>query len=206
VSDRSSIEIRSYRTVFALERRIYRIDHLRLNPGGVPVRGVIYGVMLSLAVLVLAHLPLAEQLLAVLPWYLRVSVLPWGAAALLTVIRVEGRSFHLAAYAIARHTLAARRLRGLRPCRSPAPGGRWHPPELLLLADGSDPRLRRLRFTGPGAALITVSHACTASRVGARLGAARLAVYPVSPQRQLTSGRVLKLERGVRLDVHGATG
>ena len=36
------IEIRSYRAVFDLERRIYRVDRLRLNPGGVPVRGVVY--------------------------------------------------------------------------------------------------------------------------------------------------------------------
>ncbi len=36
------IEIRSYRRVFDLERRIYSVDQLRLNPGGVPVRGVLY--------------------------------------------------------------------------------------------------------------------------------------------------------------------
>ncbi len=36
------IEIRSYRAVFDLERRIYRVDQLRLNPGGIPVRGVVY--------------------------------------------------------------------------------------------------------------------------------------------------------------------
>jgi hypothetical protein len=35
------MDIRSYRAVFDLERRIYRIDRLRLNPSGVPVRGVI---------------------------------------------------------------------------------------------------------------------------------------------------------------------
>ena len=35
------IEVRSYRTVFDLERRLYRIDRLRLNPGGVPVRGIV---------------------------------------------------------------------------------------------------------------------------------------------------------------------
>ena len=33
------MEVRSYRRVFDLERRIYRVDRLRLNPGGVPVRG-----------------------------------------------------------------------------------------------------------------------------------------------------------------------
>jgi hypothetical protein len=33
------MEIRSFRRVFDLERRIYRVDRLRLNPGGIPVRG-----------------------------------------------------------------------------------------------------------------------------------------------------------------------
>ena len=36
------IEIRSYRRVFDLERRVYSVDRLRLNPGGVPVRGIVY--------------------------------------------------------------------------------------------------------------------------------------------------------------------
>ena len=45
-------------TVFDLERRIYRVDRLRLNPGGVPVRGVIYLLLIILAALITARLPL----------------------------------------------------------------------------------------------------------------------------------------------------
>ena len=36
------MEIRSYRRVFDLERRVYSVDRLRLNPSGVPVRGIVY--------------------------------------------------------------------------------------------------------------------------------------------------------------------
>ena len=41
--------IRSYRRVFDLERRIYRVTRIRLNPGGIPIRGVVY--LLALVVL-----------------------------------------------------------------------------------------------------------------------------------------------------------
>ena len=45
---------------------------------------------------------------------------------------------------------------GARPCA--APGVRWRPEEILLLPDGSDGEMRRLRYTGPGAVLVTTAH------------------------------------------------
>jgi hypothetical protein len=142
-------EIRSYRSVFDLERRIYRIDRLRLNPGGVPVRGVVYGLAVLAALALAARTPLLGDAVRALPWYVRELLLPAASAGLLTLIRVEGRPFHLAAAALVRHALGPRHLSGLRPCA--APGRRWRPDELLVLPDGSDARLRRLRYTGPGA-------------------------------------------------------
>jgi hypothetical protein len=170
------IEIRSYRAVFELERRIYRVDRLRLNPSGVPVRGVVYFLVLLLAALLAEHLPLAGALAGALPWYVRDLALPCLSAALLTVIRIEGRPFHLAAHALVRYTTGPKRLTGMRPCRSGgwagqssfdlAPGERWHPSELLLLPDGSDGRLRRLLYTGPGAVLVAVAHERAEWRMG----------------------------------------
>ncbi len=168
-----------------------------------PVRGVVYGVAAGLLLLVLGRLPLSGTLLALLPWYVRDLALPVGMAALLSVVRVEGRAFHLAAYALARHACSARRLRGLNRCSAPPPGRRWRTPELVLLADGSDSRLRRLRFSGPGAALIGVAHRCSARE---RLGGEtrlRLNVRSAGAQRRLREARVLKLPAGGRLDVYG---
>jgi hypothetical protein len=108
-----AIEIRSYRSVFDLERRIYRIDRLRLNPGGVPVRGAVYCIFLLLGVLLAGATPLVGVAVRALPWYLRELALPLGAAALLSVIRVEGRPFHLAARALLRYATGPRRLAGL---------------------------------------------------------------------------------------------
>ncbi|MFI5003492.1 MAG: hypothetical protein ACHQE6_00620 [Solirubrobacterales bacterium] len=146
------MEIRSYRAVFDLERRIYRVDRLRLNPGGIPVRGVVYCLAILASIALLGALPLLGAAVRALPWYLRDLALPVGGAGLLTVIRIEGRPFHLAAAALLRHALGPRHLAGLRP-RAPA-GSVWRPEDLLVLPDGSDARLRRLRYTGPGAVLV----------------------------------------------------
>ncbi len=141
-------EIRSYRSVFDLERRIYRIDRVRLNPGGVPVRGVMYWLAILAATLIVGRVPLVGAVLHVFPWYMRELALPALAAALLSVVRVEGRPFHRAAVALARYAVAPRYVCRWRPCA--APDCRWAPAELLVLPDGCGARLRRLRYTGPG--------------------------------------------------------
>lgn len=162
-------EIRSYRSVFDLERRIYRIDRVRLNPGGVPVRGVLYFLAVLLTLTCAARIPLLGEVLRALPWYGRELVLPALCAGLLTLIRVEGRPFHLAALALLRYAAGPRHLSGL--CACAAPGQNWLVGELLMLPDGSESRLRRMRYTGPGAV------------------------------RRPASGKVLVLERGARLHV-----
>ncbi len=162
-------EIRSYRSVFDLERRIYRVDRLRLNPTGIPVRGVVYWLAILATCALTSWLPLLGAALDLLPWYLRYLALPAASAALLTLIRIEGRAFHLAAAALLRYTFGPRHLSGMAPCAGP--GRRWQPPELLILPDGSDARLRRMRYTGPGAA------------------------------RRPVGGQVIVLDRGMRLRV-----
>ncbi|MCW2969821.1 MAG: hypothetical protein JWO23_948, partial [Solirubrobacterales bacterium] len=96
------MEIRSYRRVFELERRLYRVDRLRLNPGGVPIRGVVYFLALLAACLIVGVVPLLGAAARALPWYLRDLALPGATAVVLCVIRVEGRPFHLAAHAVVR--------------------------------------------------------------------------------------------------------
>lgn len=162
-------EIRSYRSVFDLERRIYRVDRVRLNPGGIPVRGVIYWLAIVLAVTVASRLPLVADVLDAFPWYIRELALPALGAGMLSLIRIEGRPFHLAARALVGYAFGPRQLCALRPCA--APGKRWRPEELLVLPDGSGARLRRLRYSGPGAV------------------------------REPASGKVLVLSRGAHLDV-----
>ena len=70
------MEIRSYRRVFDLERRVYSVDRLRLNPSGVPVRGVVYFVAVVAVVLASSSLPLLGTGLGLAPWYLRDLLFP----------------------------------------------------------------------------------------------------------------------------------
>jgi len=202
-------EIRSYRRVFDLERRIYSIDQLRLNPGGIPVRGVIYFLVIVIAALLAGTLPGVRSVAATLPWYVRDIALPGAGATVLSVIRLEGRAFHLAAHALVRHWLGPRHLAGGRGCR--AVGGFWWAPELVLLPDGSDSRLRRMRYTGPGAVLVCVEHARGGpvrehERTGVARGAGRRAVTlrQLAPPRAGERAQVLALGRGARLNVRSA--
>jgi hypothetical protein len=163
------MEIRSYRHVFDLERRIYRIDRVRLNPGGIPVRGIVYFVVLLAASVAAERLPLAGIAASAVPWYVRDIALPALIAALLTVVHLEGRPFHLAVRALLRFHCAPRRIAGLatgldRARTSPRPGEQWRPASLLMLPDGSEGGARRLRYAGPGALLVAVAHERRAAR------------------------------------------
>ena len=198
------MEIRSYRRVFDLERRIYRVDRLRLNPGGVPVRGVIYFLGILVAALISGRLPLVAVPAGMLPWYVRFLALPVLSAGVLTMIRIEGRPFHLAAYALVRYRAAPRRLAGV--CRRGSPHGRWHPAEIVLLPDGSDSTMRRMHYTGPGALLVAVEAECSGRASGqrslrfrARGLRAELILRALPGGRVLSRGKVIALSPGARL-------
>jgi hypothetical protein len=196
------MEIVSYRTVFDLERRIYRIDRLRLNPGGLPLRGIVYFAVIAVVALLIAKLPLIGTLARDMSWYLRDLAAPGAVAALLTIVRVEGRPFHLAVRALAFYALSPRHLAGLRPC--PTPGGVWRPGELLMLPDGSDATLRRLRYTGPGAALVSVAHLRREYDGGAArhlFASPGVTLGPLVGRRAPAHGQVIALRAGVRLRV-----
>src|SRR5919206_1025332 len=156
------LEVRSYRAVFALERRLYRIDRLRLNPGGVPVRGLLYAALAAAAVLALAAVPLLGWPLRLLPWHLRYLGLPGVLGVLLTIVRIDGRPFHVAVRSLWALIVGPRHLSAFAP--APPPGARWRPTELVLIPDGSDARLRRLRYRGPGAVLVRAAHRRVPSR------------------------------------------
>ena len=190
------IEVRSYRTVFDLERRLYRIDRLRLNPGGVPVRGIVYGVVLTVVVAVLAALPLLGGPLRALPWPARHLVLPTVLAAALTIVRVDGRPCHVALCSLIELAVGPRRVDGWE--RVPRSAGRWRPPDLVVIPDGSESGLRRARFRGPGAVVVGVAHELR-RRPGRRV--------QLRPARHGQSARkVVVLGDGSRFDIHPGRG
>lgn len=190
------IEIRSYRRVFDLERRVYNIDSLRLNPAGVPVRGILYFASILLVGLLAAQLPLLGSGVRAIPWLARDLALPGVGASILAVIRLEGRTFHLAALALLGYWLGPRHLAGLQA--APPLGRRWSPEEILILPDGSDPHLRRMRYTGPGAALVAVAHERSDGRMRATVTLRERAECG-SPR----GSQVILLASGTRMFVQG---
>lgn len=198
------MEIRSYRRVFDLERRIYRVDRLRLNPTGVPVRGIVYFLALLGGVLVLSRAPLLELLVRGVPWYVREALLPSLLATLLAVIRIDGRSFHLAARSMLRFRMRANQLvqlRGADAASDSSIGSRWSPPPLLMIPDGSEATLRRFRYSGPGAVRVNVGHRRESrSRLRAMLGRGPDVSVRAAPSAG-TRAEVIVLERDARLEV-----
>lgn len=197
------IEIRSYRRVLDLERRLYSIDSLRLNPAGVPVRGIVYLLALIACALVAAKLPLIGSLARELPWYLCDLALPVALASVLSVLRVDGRTFHITARSLVLYWLGPRRLMCLR--RSTPVGGVWCPDPVLFLPDGSDVHMRHLRYRGPGAVHLRCEHELVSrGRDGSRCwrrGALLLRV--TGSGSPLTEGKVVVLARGGSLRVEG---
>lgn len=152
----SEVEVRSYRAVFSLDRRIYRIDTLRLNPSGVPLRGLAYAATLVAIAVAVRGLPGVSWLVAPLPWYLGDLACPLALAALLVVLRIEGRPFHLAAGALLLQWSGPRYLASLeRRARSPR---FWRPSSIVCIVDGSDGAPRAMRYRGPGVVLIGYAH------------------------------------------------
>jgi hypothetical protein len=186
------IEVRSYRTVFDLERRLYRIDRVRLNPGGLPVRGVVYAAVLTLVVAVIAALPLIGWPLRALPWPARHLLLPIVLAAALTAMRVDGRPSHVALRSLVVLAPGARRIDSWQ--RVPRSPERWRPPDLVVIPDGSESRARRCRFRGPGAVVVAIAHELL-RRPGRRV-ALRPAHEDGSAER-----KVVVIADGARLDI-----
>jgi hypothetical protein len=159
-------EIRSYRRVWDLERRIYRVEGLRLNPSGIPVRGVCYlivAVVAVVAVVLARRAPVLGDVLGAMPWYAVYVAFPVVVATGLGAVAIEGRPFHVAALGLLR--FRAGRL--ATTAHEPRP---WSPGEVHVLVDGSGPRLRAVRYDGPGAVAIGVGYelAERRSRIPAR--------------------------------------
>src|SRR3954470_4246698 len=149
-AERPAVEIRSYRSVFDLERRLYRIDRMRLNPSGVPVRGLVYVALLVLVVLVAQRLPVLGWTIRALPWQVRYAALPGAGAALLTMLRIDGRPAQAALASVIRLALGPRHLSRFERC--PPVGACLTPPPLAAIDD--EARGGSVRFRGPGAVLV----------------------------------------------------
>jgi hypothetical protein len=194
------MEIHSYRSVFDLERRIYRIDRLRLNPAGVPIRGIVYFVAFLIVAFVLRAVPLLGTAVGVVPWYMRELALPAAAAGLLTVMRIDGRPFHRFAVSLICEQCSPRAVDGTGSrCRRREV---WRPSAIVLLPDGSEAKMRRLLYRGPGVIVLYRPHRGVESRLLPWLSvpASNVSVTQIDGGR-LSSPRAIALGARARLRV-----
>jgi hypothetical protein len=150
----SRVPVRSYRLVFRLERRIYKLDRWRVPlPGGLPVRALVYAAAVWGAVVLLTALPGVGYLLELLPPQVHWGVGPGIVVFLLLNVAIDGRPPHRALAALLRWRLSPRCLSGLRPC--PRPGSRLSPVgELAVRPDWRGPSYRPGRVHGPATLLL----------------------------------------------------
>jgi len=190
VADRELV-IRSYRLCFALERRIHRIDRWRIPvPYGVPLRGVAYGAVALVAVLLLQRLPATGEVLRALHPALRFVILPVGVAAVLTRVLVDGRPAHSAARAWLGWRLAPARVAAFGAAERPGPRLLEN---LVVAGDERAARYRRSVIRGP--ATVTLRYP---ARAHARARSLRLRQTEGGP---LWRGKLIRLAAGQRLVV-----
>lgn len=143
------VVIHSYRRVFNVDRRIYRIDQWTLPvPGGVPLRGLVYFAASLVSVIVLSHFPGIGALVNVLAPPFRYLILPLAVAVFAMQVTPDGRT--MGRYAV---SWVLKRVRARRTS-----AGREVPPERALTPwaqklrvgwDSDSPQLRHGKVTGP---------------------------------------------------------
>lgn len=139
-ADDGTVQIRSFRVCFRVERRIHRVDRWRIPlPYGMPVRGLAYGAVILLAVVVGGGIPVVSDLLGLLHPIIRYGALPVAGGYLLTELKVDGRTGHAVVRSWVRMRLAPRRLAG---CRAAPPPGRVRFGSIAVAPDERGPRLR----------------------------------------------------------------
>jgi hypothetical protein len=97
------LTLRSYSLAFELERRLHRIDRFRIPvPYGIPLVALAYAAAAMIGVALVSSLPLAGAVLGLLPWPVRLILLPGLIVRALCHRRADGRPAHeaLAAYAM----------------------------------------------------------------------------------------------------------
>lgn len=189
---RATLEIHSFRVVFALERRLHRIDRWRLPlPYGLPVRALAYAAAVLLLIVAASRLPGIGDLVRVLPAPVRFVLLPGIAAFTLDRARVDGRPAHKFLIALLRHRLGARHLSGFR--RTPPAGHEARiQSELAFVPDLSAGYYRPSRIKGP--ARLRLAYPVEGLRQGRRL------VLRQSDRAPLRRAKLLTLPQGAEVE------
>jgi hypothetical protein len=158
------VVIRSYRRVFEVDRRIYRVDRWALPvPGGVPLRAVGYYAAAVLVVILAGSLPGLGELVSGVSAPVRFVVLPLAVAVLGTQAAPDGRAAHRFAWDWLSLRLRAHRRSSGRVVALEGEPVLWDA-ELALRWDGEGAQLRHGRVRGPAKVVFHVPVRLSAHR------------------------------------------
>lgn len=143
------IQLRGYRRVFRIERRLFRFDRWRIPyPHGVPLRGIGYFLLLEVLAFVASQWPLVGPLIRATGPVVPFLAGPLLGAYLLMQGRIDGRPPHHVVVSLLRWSICPRWLAGLAPC--PAWGEEVLPLEEVAVAyDGRESFRVTGRIKGP---------------------------------------------------------
>lgn len=183
-----TLTLRSYRLAFELERRLHRIDRFRIPvPYGIPLAGLGYAGATALLVLLLTGVPFVGDCLALLPWPIRLLLLPGASAHLLCRPTSDGRPVHEALVARLLRVLQPRRLIALKAAPPAEPAGLG---EVTVVSDERGPCYRPGTIKGPAVVLLRQP-----ARLTVRRGRAELRSVEDRPMSQPTELALAANER-----------
>ena len=141
--------IRSYTTVFRLERRLHKIQHWRLPlPHGLPLRGAGYAVAALVLIVLAGRLPVVGGLIGQIPAPFHYVIGPAAIGMGLARVRIDGRPAHGFLRAWARHRFSARYVSAFRPVDPPGRAQRFTE-SITFVPDHSGSAYRPGRIAGP---------------------------------------------------------
>lgn len=143
------VQLRGYRRVFRIERRLYKFDRWRIPyPHGIPLRGIGYFLAAEPVILAASRLPLLGALLGLLGPVVCFAGLPLLGSFALMQGRIDGRPPHHVLASLAAWRLSPRELAGLAAC--PRRGSEVVPLEEVTVAfDAREPFAVAGRVRGP---------------------------------------------------------
>jgi hypothetical protein len=141
------IVIRSYRRVFNVERKIYKVDKYVL-PRPLELRAAVYFIGALLFIVLVSRLPVIGLPLGVVGWQYKFVVLPLAVAVLGTRVTPDGRPAHRYVVSVLGYALRGHRFAGAHTAPlegEPVP----YEVETWVAGDAGTPDLSRARVRGP---------------------------------------------------------
>src|SRR3954470_23304977 len=149
MEDSGMVVIRSFRLVFDRGyRRLFKIDRYRLPFAyGLPILGILYAVLVALALVVADKLPITAPALAALPPPIHWVAIPVGLSMVMLHWRPDGLKPHAALWAWVDAALTVRELSCWQPAERDADA--LDLGEIACAPDGREPRYRPGIVRGP---------------------------------------------------------